>query len=270
MSDRSDPLEGLVDDLPDSATERGVERSTTEILLGRVYEHSEISEDEFDVLLDLVAHEIRTPFALIEGQARLLLGGAGDGGTDRMGLRSIHRNAVLGLLLLERLTDLRSVDEGRIVLHRLSLDVATHVRRTVEVLDDVVLGRRSVEVHTGDEVEPIICDVDPGRLRQIIFNLLANAALNTPPGAPINVEISREDGEVAIEVRDDGHGVAPEEVDDLFEKFPRLDAARQGPGVGLYVSRGLARAHGGDLRAVAVDGSDQGIFVLTLPCDPPG
>lgn len=264
--DDEDPLSGLAEGLPGEPMDPSAERSATEGLLGQVYRSSDISEDEFDMLLDLVAHEIRTPFALIEGRARLLIHGTAGDDDAQESLQSIHRNAVLGLLLLDRLRALRAVDEGRVNLNRLPLDVGEHVRRTAEMLSDAVLGPRPLEVRI-DDGGPFTCETDPGSLRQIIFNLLANAALNTPAGAPIFVVVRSEDGEVEVVVRDDGHGVAPDDADQLFERFPRLSASRQGPGVGLYVSRGLARAHGGDLRAVPTEDSDGGgIFVLSLPC----
>jgi signal transduction histidine kinase len=264
--DPDDPLAGLADGLPGEPVDPAAERSAAEGLLGHVYRSSDISEDEFDMLLDLVAHEIRTPFALIEGRARLLLHGTASDDVVEESVRSIHRSAVLGLLLLDRLRELRAVDEERVNLNRLPLDVGEHVRRTAEMLSDPVLGPRPLEVRV-DEGGPFTCEADPSSLRQILFNLLANAALNTPPGAPIFVLVGEEDGNVEVIVRDDGHGVAPDDAEELFERFPRLNASRQGPGVGLYVSRGLAVAHGGDLRAVPTEDSDGGgIFVLSLPC----
>jgi two-component system, OmpR family, sensor kinase len=242
------------------------EREATRDVLDAV--HDEFEPGAAEALLQLVGHEIRTPLSIIEAGTRLLVEDAegADGETASIA-RQVHSNALLALLLLQRLIEVGRVDRGDLALQKHPVDVARLTEVTVGELHDVVLGTRSAEVRVEAGI-PGSCRADPSRLRQVLFNLLANAALNTPPDAPIFVTVRAPGDAVEIEVRDDGHGVAEEDAEELFEKFPRLSASRQGPSLGLYVSRAITRAHGGDLRAVPVpeESEDGGIFVLTLPC----
>lgn len=232
--------------------------------------HRRTDSHSVEALVELIGHEIRTPLTVIKGSSRMLFEESERLEPDQVeSVRRIHRNAVLAMLLVDRLAEVRRVDEGDVLLSRRPVDLVEYVHETVEVLHEAVLGTRPVSVET-DGVEAAVSDIDARRVRQIIFNLLASAALNTPPSAPVNLVIRPAGDTYEIEVRDHGHGVAPEDAERLFDKFPRLDAVRQGPGIGLYVSRGLARAHGGDLHAVPTDG-DGGIFILSLPAsdEPP-
>jgi signal transduction histidine kinase len=239
-------------------------RSTTEGLVGAIYRRGEVDEATLDALLELLSHEIRTPFAVIEGSARLLAQDADRLEDEHVQLaHNILSHATLGLLLLDRLAEVRAVDHGNIALERVPVDIAEFLEKTVENLHAVVVGTRPVQI-LSELDEPVVAHVDVRRMRQIVFNLLANAAVNTPPDALIRIELRRRGDVLEVEVRDEGHGVAPAQVDTIFEKFPRLGAARQGPGVGLFVSRGLARAHGGDLRTEPAE-KQGGIFVLSLP-----
>ncbi|MGZ4440078.1 MAG: sensor histidine kinase, partial [Gaiellaceae bacterium] len=113
-----------------------------------------------------------------------------------------------------------------------------------------------------DEVPPM--SVDPVRIRQVLTNLLTNAVRYTPSGSPIDVML-RESGEaVELSVRDHGPGIPPEEVERAFDRYARLRPDGSGSGLGLYVSRELARAHGGDLVAGQPEGGGA-LFVLKLP-----
>lgn len=267
MSDPIDPMSDLgVFDARGQPDPTRVRHAAEEVI-GLIHRRGDSSQVES--LLELVGHEIRTPLAVIEGTARVVMNDADELSDDHLdAVGRIHANALLALLLLERLAEVRPIEEGRVTLVTYPTDLIRQLVQTVELLGHAVLGTRPVSVHHG-ELESVICDVDPRRLRQIVFNLLANAALNTPPGSPINVDVRTDGGVAEVEVRDDGQGVTPEDAERLFEKFPSLTAHRQGPGVGLFVSRGLARAHGGDLRAVPTEGGPGGVFILQLPLSAP-
>lgn len=230
----------------------------------------EYDQNAAEALLRLVGHEIRTPLTIIEAGARLLVERAEKLDAESADLAGqVHSNARLALLLLQRLVEVGEIDRNQLTLQKVPVDVARLTEETVEELRVVVLGTRPAQVVSEGEI-PRRCAADPSRLRQVLFNLLVNAALNTPPEASIYVTVRTVDAMVEVEVRDEGHGVAEEDAEALFEKFPPRGAARQGPSLGLYVSRGIARAHGGDLRAVPVpeDSVEGGIFVLSLPCEP--
>jgi signal transduction histidine kinase len=131
----------------------------------------------------------------------------------------------------------------------------------VSDLGCAVLREHPVELGTADDVS---VDADPTAVREIVFNLLSNAAKYSASDAPINITVSRSGHDATMVVRNHGHGVTPGDGEHIFEKFFQADTCSSGVGLGLYVSRGLARAHGGDIsvRPARDAGSE---FVLRLP-----
>ena len=105
---------------------------------------------------------------------------------------------------------------------------------------------------------------DPVRIRQVLTNLLTNAVKFSPAGTPIDIAITPLHGTVELTVTDHGVGISDEQRPRLFTKFTRLSADTSGMGLGLYLSRGIARAHGGELR-LARTGPDGSTFSLELP-----
>jgi len=107
---------------------------------------------------------------------------------------------------------------------------------------------------------------DPSRLDQVVTNLLTNALKFTPPGGDVHVSVSRMNGEARMEVEDSGPGIAPDEIDHVFERFWRGGAARSasGSGVGLAVVAELVRAHHGRVEVASSPG-EGARFLVTLP-----
>ena len=110
---------------------------------------------------------------------------------------------------------------------------------------------------------------DSERLRQIVDNLVDNAVKYSPGGAQVNVSASAHDGVVRVDVHDDGPGIAPEQQGVIFEKFGRASGDGQtkpGSGLGLFIARSIAEAHGGtvEVRSAPTEGTT---FTLVLPAD---
>ena len=107
---------------------------------------------------------------------------------------------------------------------------------------------------------------DRERLRQVLVNLIDNAVKYSPPGAEVRVEAQGSDGRVVIDVRDRGPGIAREHHSVIFEKFGRVQggSAKPGTGLGLFIARSIAEAHGGSL-AVRSSVEQGSIFTLSLP-----
>jgi signal transduction histidine kinase len=114
----------------------------------------------------------------------------------------------------------------------------------------------------------LVARADPERLRQILLNLLGNAAKFTPEGGQIAIECAEQDHEVAIRVRDTGIGIPPEALERIFDPFVQvgrdLRAPSDGVGLGLAISRDLARRMGGDLTVESRVGEGS-TFTLLLP-----
>jgi signal transduction histidine kinase len=202
------------------------------------------------------SHELRTPLTLIRTNAEVLLeAGAVAEHDDRALLEDIVAEAehmsrlVSDLLTLARLdSGALPIERGPVALH----DVVTAGVRQMARLAE----RKNVRVAAG-EVTPLIVRGDAGRLEQIILILLDNAVKYNRPGGSVDLSLRREDQHAVVAVRDDGHGIPPDELPRLFSRFHRGRAAgaqAEGSGLGLTIAQGLARAHGGQLGVASVLG----------------
>jgi signal transduction histidine kinase len=211
--------------------------------------------------LDVIAHEVRTPLAIARMAAETVHTKELDEvERDRL-LSMVLRNTDLALLLLDRMSLARDVEAGTVHLRLIPTDVAVLVRETVEDVSSLVLAEHPVLVEGPAHAT---APVDATALREILLNLLLNAAKYSPPRSDIEVSVGTDDDEVTVVVGDHGEGVLDGDLERIFGQYVQLEAANSGVGLGLYISRGLARAHGGDLvaRQRTCEGSE---FVLRLP-----
>lgn len=212
-------------------------------------------------LLPLLTHEIGNQLTVITGFAEMLRDGQGRMRDDdaRQFTEAIVRNAHQMRRLLEAVTDLRQLDDGELRLDLVSLDLVTLVRETMDDLQGQLVDRR---VALALPVRAVVV-ADPVRLRQALTNLVSNAGKFTAPGALVSVALVVQEDVMELSVSDNGPGIPADREHELFQKFSRLGARAQGTGIGLYLSRAIARAHGGDL--VLVPQAVGCRFVLRLP-----
>jgi two-component system, OmpR family, sensor histidine kinase KdpD len=211
----------------------------------------------------VIAHELATPLAIIDAASEIALGHGADTSPDehRAMLEMIRRNTKLAELLLGRLGLARDVEAGEVSLDVVSVDLAQLVQESVHDLSQALLAKHPVTV---DASVAVVIRADPTAAREIVFNLLSNAAKYSEKGAHIEVSVGVGDGTAMVVVRNHGSGVTPGDTERVFEKYQRGDSDLPGVGLGLFISRGLARAHGGDLtvRPAVREGSE---FHLSLP-----
>lgn len=197
-------------------------------------------------LLLAISHELRSPLTRARLNTELLDEAGETGGRRAALLRDLHEMAqlVADLLESERLGD------GHSALHLEGVDAPDLVRETTEslALTQPLAGGLPLALQAG---LPRV-QLDPARIRLLLRNLIDNALRHTPAGAPLpEVALSARDGELELSVRDHGPGVADSELTRLAEPFYRPDAARErakgGIGLGLYLCRLVAQAHGGRL-----------------------
>lgn len=213
----------------------------------------------------IVLHELRNPITVIQGSASTLktaIDFVGSSNLAKMS-RAIERSAARLGELVESFGNFQALSRGEMELNRSKVDLGGLVGQIVRDLE-ALTHPHPVSVVVGDRINAI---VDPLRLRQVITNLLSNAAKFSETEAPIRVEVTRSDGQAAIAVIDRGPGIRSDRMGELFKKFSRLDARVSGTGLGLYVSRAIARAHGGDLTLTSPpEGGSR--FVLSVPAEP--
>lgn len=168
------------------------------------------------------------------------------------------------LALVEDLADLEAVEDPQFVVDDEPIDIADLARRGAGLLA-VRAADAGVRIDAPPADDPLPARGDFRRALQIVVNLIANAVRYSPRGAMVWVRIERDDDTSVLIVADQGKGIDPSDHDRIFDKFERVDPSEgEGSGLGLYISRNLARAMGGD---IVVDSAlGQGArFVLTLP-----
>jgi PAS domain S-box-containing protein len=227
------------------------------------------ARDEF---LSVAGHELRTPITSLRGYvqlARRQLGGANE--LDRARLTSLlaladgqsHRLASL----IEQLLDLSRLEGGHLRLEVRPVDLGRWINEVADRLR-AVLPDRELLVRTDDQT--VVVDGDALRLEQIVTNLVDNAAKFSPDAGPIELEVGAgPDGMASVATRDHGPGIPREHQERIFERFYQAQGERHygGMGLGLYLSRQIARLHHGTLTYEDAEGGGAR-FVLRLPRAP--
>jgi signal transduction histidine kinase len=173
---------------------------------------------------------------------------------------AINRSVVQIAGLVESFADMRKMEVDSLDLVILHADLSELLRDCISDMEQLT-GNHDVRYCAP---EHLMVDMDVQRVRRIILNLLANAAKFSPGGTTIIVTAAETEHEAIVSVRDQGPGIRADRTGELFKKFSRLDPSVKGTGIGLYLSRGIARAHGGDLALGSMEGPGSE-FVLTLP-----
>jgi len=235
--------------------------------LGRAFDRmaDQLAEDDRQRrrLTSDVAHELRTPLANIRGY----LEGVQDGVVelDRAMVDTVHEEALQLQHLVDDLQTLSLVESGRLSISSEDVDVSAAASAVVAAHRSRANDAGVTLDHSGLSAQGAMGD--QARIRQVLTNLVENAIRHTPEGGRVTVRLQATADWVKVAVADTGTGLAPQDIERVFERFYRADAARTrnlgGSGLGLAISHELARAMGGDLTVRSEEG--QGAeFVLWL------
>lgn len=230
----------------------------------RLAEASSATKQKF---LSMMSHDLRTPLTTIYGNAQMLADEQAGPLTaeQREAVQTIAEACRQQLALITDILEFARLDSGRIELRA----------RPVSVLDALERAERLMRVQAADAGltlrRDLACDerttvlADAARLQQILLNLLTNAVKYTPPGGEITVACSTAGDRVRIRVRDTGIGIAPEQLPRIFAPFVQIDpSGARGVGLGLAISRDLARAMDGDVTAESTPSAGS-VFIVDLP-----
>jgi signal transduction histidine kinase len=212
-----------------------------------------------------IAHELRNPLAVQRANLEAL-----QDGIYPLSSESLQPILEQNLLLTRIVQDLRTLalaESGQMPLERTEIDISSLVQRLVDRFQPQAARRAiHIQLRSCPDCPPI--QADPGRLEQIVGNLLSNALRYTPESGIVELAIGRDRGDVILTVRDHGPGISPEALPKVFERFYRADKSRSreegGTGLGLAIARRLAEAHNGTL---AAENHPMGgaLFTLRLP-----
>jgi PAS domain S-box-containing protein len=202
-----------------------------------------------DDFVALVSHELRTPLTSIRGYLELVLEGEPSGIDKEQGefLNIVDRNAARLERLVDDLLFMARLGSGKLELSLEDTDLSALARESVSAAAPRAAAQAIELDCTADDVPAV--SGDPGRLGQLLDNLISNAVKFTPDGGRVDVRVFSQNGDVAIEVADTGIGVSAKEQAQLFQKFFRTSAAGkraiQGTGLGLSISKAIVEAHNG-------------------------
>ena len=218
--------------------------------------------------LNLASHELRGPITVIRGYLSMLdrgsLGDIPEGA--RKALPVLTAKADEMNALVEQMIEAARLEEGKIELSPRHADLREVARAALEMSEPFADSAHALVFESPDIEIPVLVDVD--RIATVIGNLLTNAIKYSPGGGPVTLSVSTDDHVARISVTDTGVGIPADRIDRLFTRFGRIVTPETshipGTGLGLYLSRELARLHGGDITATSVLGKGS-TFVLAVP-----
>ena len=227
--------------------------------------------------LSTMSHELRTPLNAIGGYAELLALGIRGPVTDAQGhdLDRLRRANQHMAGLVDAVLNFARLDAGQVEYHHEAVPLGPVVADLEALVGPQLASKQLAYDHDGCGADspdhPHVVCADPEKVRQILLNVLTNAAKFTDAGGRVALacETDRAAGVIRIRVTDTGRGIAADQLERVFEPFVQLDrhrtqASQQGVGLGLAISRDLARGMGGDLTVESTPGVGS-TFTLTLP-----
>lgn len=222
--------------------------------------------EQRDQFIAVLSHELRNPMMGIQSALDLLQ--PVDGNESKAHgvlVKQIQQMA----RILEDLLDVTRMRKDKIEMRRERVDVREIVSDVVNVMQPRI-DQSGVDFQTSLPESPALAHADGARLQQVMVNLIGNALKFTPAGGRVKVSLSVEDDRILLVVSDDGTGIAPDQLESIFEPFsqgtdvPR-DLSQSGMGLGLALAKAIVRAHEGEIAANSAGKGCGSSFVVSLP-----
>lgn len=222
-------------------------------------------KDEF---LATLAHELRNPLAPIRTGLQALARPGGEGAAG-MGIRAIMERQLSQMVrLIDDLLDVSRISSGKVVLQRTRVDLRTIAELAIEASQPFIAAGHH-EFKADLPIGAVWVDGDASRLSQVIINLLNNAAKYTAEGGKISLALSSDETNASVRVQDNGVGIPPEMLNEVFDMFTQvnktLDRSQGGLGIGLSLVRRLTELHGGKVTADSKGLGHGSSFTVRLP-----
>ena len=216
-------------------------------------------------LLADLAHEMRTPLATVEAHLEAIEDGVRD--LDASTLAVIRSSTARLRRLAEDISAVSKAEEGRLEIHCRAVDAAAIARTVVAATRDQYAAK-GVDLRA-ESLEQVDVWVDPDRIGQVLTNLLDNALRHTTSGGSVTVSCRHVDHHVEYSVTDTGAGIGVQHLPHVFDRFYRIDTARDrdhgGSGIGLAIAKALVTAHGGRITVTSPGEGLGSTFLVRLP-----
>ena len=249
----------IVDTTHRRLIEDALEKSRTEL---------ELAARRKDEFLMTLAHELRNPLAPIRTAVDLMKRPDVSAPDMSRAREVIDRQLKLMVRLLDDLLDVGRIERDTLTLRIARVDLATVIRQAVEISQPLA-DRFHQRLAATVPALPIFVEADAARLSQIVANLLNNACRFTPGDGRVEVSAERDGTDAVIRVRDNGIGIAPEDLSRIFEMFAQLDRsserAQAGLGIGLHLVKRLVEMHGGTVEAKSGGMTHGSELIVRLP-----
>ena len=219
-------------------------------------------------LLTLLSHQIKAPLGIIKGHTSNLrnemYGEMGEKAKGVLGQIELSANDLIRLA--ENIIDIKRIEDGKVVYRFKRTDFCALAEEVAAIFAPVAAAK-GLEWQTAFSKRSVFVNADGHYLKHVIENLLDNAIKYTPSGF-ICVSVEEKDGRVIFSVQDSGMGIKPGTSPLLFEEFirdERVDSAIKGSGLGLYIAKSIAEAHGGKVFAESEGEGKGSVFGFNLP-----
>ncbi len=250
-------------------SEEAIRRSQLE-LARRVEELAaiDIAKGHF---LAVLAHELRSPLNAIRGWLQILQRPGRSEDDLRRGLEVIDRNSKVQIDLISDLLDAHRIGAGKTSLELRNVDLVEAIDAALATAEPA-MAEKKIDLERDVDPTPMPVAADPGRLQQVLGNLLTNALKFTPAGGRIRVTSSRTNSHARVVVSDSGEGIRPEVLPHIFEPFRQAESeasrGHAGLGLGLSIASQILQLHGGTIEAASPGKGAGATFAITLPLRP--
>jgi signal transduction histidine kinase len=221
-----------------------------------------------DQFLAVLSHELRTPLMPVVMTVHALRRRKDLPEELREALEIIERNVKLEVRFIDDLLDVTRISRGKLEIEREPLDFHDAVRHAIKIAQQDLADKSQTLTLSLDAKETHVIG-DSSRLKQVVWNLVKNAAKFTPDKGAVSVSTRNEDGVIILEVKDNGIGIEPDAMARIFDAFTQESQAITrvygGLGLGLAIAKATADAHGGTLIASSEGKGKGATFALRLP-----